>query len=98
MKLTRDEMSLLLYIETCAVDYAGKIDVKCLNNKDFAILEKWNEEEFITFGRVAIEDITYNGAYWCLLSDKAWEVVHAERKNRAGILYLNRRWKKTGEE
>ncbi len=85
--MSKDERSLLLYFETAMVDYGGKIDCQRMNDIDMAIAKEWDESGFIRFGRIAFKDIQKFGrtqfTHWCVLSDKAWEVAHAERRARA---------------
>lgn len=87
MKLTRREQSILLYVETRAVDYGGLLDGMHMNNVDLEILKRWDESGFVHFGRVALADVkstpTSCKCYWCDLSDEAWTVAHRERKARA---------------
>jgi hypothetical protein len=86
MELTREEKSLLLYMETQAVDYGGKLEAVRMNSDDFAIAKRWNETGFVQFGRIAFHDITKLAGvardHWCVLSEEAWAVAHAERRAR----------------
>lgn len=83
---TRDEKSLLLYFETQAVDYGGTLESARMNADDFAIAKRWHEAGFVHFGRIAFNDITtHNGVardHWCVLSEEAWTLAHAERRAR----------------
>jgi hypothetical protein len=54
--MTKDERSLLLYLETCAVDHTGKVDGIKMNDEDRAIAERWAQEGFIKYGRVCAAD------------------------------------------
>lgn len=87
MELTREERSILLYVETRAVDYGGLLDAVHMNNDDIEILKRWDEKGFVRFGRLVLENVkntrTSCQCYWCDLSDEAWTVAHRERKNRA---------------
>jgi len=84
--MTSDEKRLLLYLETRAVDYGGKVDAQHMNKEDFDIVQKWNEEGFVKFGRIKFHSITKGKgrtscvSYWCELSDEAWKLVHLERR------------------
>lgn len=87
MELTNNtEKSLLLYFETQAVDYGGKLESVRMNADDFAIAKRWNEAGFVQFGRIAFHDIKKNAGvardHWCVLSDEAWKLAHAERRAR----------------
>lgn len=83
---TNDEKSLLLYFETQAVDYGGLIESARMNDSDFAKAKEWDSLGFIRFGRIAYADIKIkNGVahdHWCVFSDEAWLVAHAERRAR----------------
>lgn len=87
MKLMRKELSILLYVETRAVDYGGVLDGMHMNSDDIEILKRWDEAGFVRFGRIALTDVkstpTSCKCYWCDLSDEAWTVAHRERKARA---------------
>lgn len=89
MELTKDEKSLLLYMETQAVDYGGKLQSVRLNADDFEIAKRWNESGFVRFGRIAANDIKTRGdsgehprTHWCVLSEAAWVAAHSERRAR----------------
>jgi len=79
--MTSDEKRLLLYLETCAVDYGGKVDTKRMNKEGMDIAKKWNDEGFVKFGRIKFHSIIVS-THWCELSDEAWNIAHAERKAR----------------
>ncbi len=88
--MERNERSLLLYLETCAVDQHGRMDARRLNADDFAILDRWKSEGFIEYGRVCSADHRKNvavgagdGTLWARLSGPAWIIAHDERKARA---------------
>lgn len=84
--MTPDERSLLLYLETRAVDYGGLVDIKHMNKEDFDIAKKWDKEEFIKFGRIKFRYIKFHSigvsTHWCELSEEAWKLAHSERKAR----------------
>ncbi|MBA7599689.1 hypothetical protein ES703_06726 [subsurface metagenome] len=79
--MTSDEKRLLLYLETCAVDHGGKVDINHMNKEDLDIALKWNEEKFVKFGRIKFHSIKIRW-HWCELSEEAWNIAHAERKAR----------------
>ncbi len=92
-KMTKDEKSLLLYLETRAVDYSGFVDTVHMNKIDMKIAKKWNEDGFLLFKRATkrsatgeIEALTYE----VMLSDEAWVLVGEERKLRAERLLEKR--------
>ena len=89
MELTKEEKSLLLYMETQAVDYGGKLQSVRMNADDFDVAKRWNESGFVLFGRIAANDHVTRGSsgkylctHWCVLSDEAWEAAHTERRAR----------------
>lgn len=83
-----DERSLLLYLETRAVDHGGLVDTIHMNKEDMVITEEWNKEEFVKFGRIRCRSITKEKgrtscvSRWCELSEEAWKLAHAERRAR----------------
>lgn len=95
--LSKNEKSLLLFFETCAVDQGGRIKSCHMNNDDFYIAEKWDEEKFISFGRICSKDVNEYGSHWCKFSEDAWKLAHEERKARAERLWNSRMWKTTEE-
>lgn len=105
-KMTKDERSLLLYLETRAVDQGGLVDIRHMNGEDIKIAHEWDKEGFINYGRVCFEDaqrLSQGGmagkknTAWVELSEEAWTLVHAERKARAVRMWEKRSWKKTSE-
>jgi hypothetical protein len=94
--LTRNEQSQLLYLETRAVAYSGVVDTRMMNDGDMEIVKKWHEEGFIEFGRICFADRNF-GTNYCHLSEEAWALAHALRKERAERGWKNRRWKTTEE-
>ncbi len=82
-ELTREEKNLLIYFETCCVDQYGKVSRYCMNQEDFQIAKKWNENGFVKFGRIISKDIKNDLTNWCELSEQAWLAAHSARKERA---------------
>jgi hypothetical protein len=105
-EMTKDEKSLLLFLETCVVDEAGLIDVRKMNAEDVAIAVRWEAEGFIGFGRVYSKDIARLSAnsagrvysQWCSLSEEAWTLAHQERRARAVRVCEKRTWCKASEK
>lgn len=88
--LNKDERSLLLYIETCAVDNNLKLDTRKLNDADWKILEIWKVMGFINHGRIRFKSIKNPfQTQWVELSDPAWELAHKERRERANRMLRN---------
>src|SRR6266496_3112871 len=94
--LTLQQISLLLYLETRAVDHGGAVASPQMNAEDFAQANQWNQEGFIEFGRIRASDFDpRRGSHWIRLSDDAWDVAHQARKERADRMWPKRRWHKT---
>lgn len=96
--LTRQELSLLLYLETRAVDHSGRVDSVHMNAEDFGIVERWNNDGFVSFGRISSKNCNSDGSHWCQLSEDAWKIVGEELKARAKRKWENRRFKTTQEK
>lgn len=94
--------NLLLYLETCVVDDNGRVDVRRVNTAEMALLKRWADVGFISFGRVTFATInTTAGAqktHWVRLSDAAFTAAHAERRARADRLFAKRIWVATSEK
>ena len=89
-ELTKDELSLLLYLETRAVDQSGIVDTKHINETDFEIAHRWDKQGFITFKRWTQRDSLGDIkqlTYITTLSNEAWVAVAQERQARAKRLY-----------
>lgn len=96
--LSRDERSLLLYVEARAVDHTARMNVAQLNRDDRDILDRWNDTGFVISGRICAEDAeSRDGSLWCRLSDEAWRLAHEERKARGGRLWEKRGYQTTEE-
>jgi hypothetical protein len=99
--MKKPERSLLIYCETCAVDHIGKMDPRHLNAADFEILDRWEKEGFIRYGR--IEAAEFQGrsrgarTHWCRLSEDAWQEAHWQRRLRAEGSWEDREWRTTSE-
>jgi hypothetical protein len=100
--VTAAERGLLLYLETRAVDYSGGVAPAMMNEADFAIAKRWNDEGYIKFGRIYSGDIPQATTFktstnWVELSEKAWQDAHAERRARAERMWAKRTFRKTSE-
>ncbi len=84
--MSKDERSLLLYFETAAVDYGGKLDGRRMNDIDFNNAKQWDKAGFVRFGRIYSDDIkrlsTNVFDHWVVLLDDAWTEAHRERRAR----------------
>jgi len=84
---SKDEKSLLLYLETCLVDNRGNVTGVRMNDADFVIIKKWKEEGSISFQRVPFHEITTAGVFpqthTIKFTDEAWKLAHKFRRERA---------------
>lgn len=78
-ELTFKEQSLLLYIETCAVDYGGHLDSRRINDEELNLLHKWQERGYIYLEHINVSD--YNNIM-VDLSEEAWLDAHRYRRVR----------------
>ena len=98
-EMTREERSLLLYLESCLVESRGRVNLQRTNNGDMTIIDKWNNEKFIKKGRIVIDKyMETSGSMWVEFSNSAWELAHEERKNRSTRMTKKRQWVKTSEQ
>lgn len=95
--MSRDEQSLLLYLETRCVDYGGRVSTKHMNSDDHAIAEHWNKSGFLEFGRIFSRDLSDAGTHWVKFTERAWDFAHQLRRQRYERSYANRRWQTTEE-
>jgi hypothetical protein len=96
--MNKTERSLLLYVETCAVDYGGRMNAERINTEDREILDRWKKAGFVNYGRIIEADINRNGSLWVQLSEEAWTVAHSERRARAERMWTKRRYTTTAEK
>lgn len=81
-EFTRQEQSLLLFLETCATDRGGLVGGRHMNKDDFAIAEQWDSEGFIQFSRLLMEHATATHDHAVILSDAAYDKALQFRKER----------------
>jgi len=97
-ELTREERSLLLYLEARVVDNGGTLGMVHMNKTDMKILKSWAKSGFIEYGRIACKDIKrLLVSAWCRLSPEAWALAHEERRARAERVWKKRSWSTTKE-
>jgi len=97
-ELTKDEKSLLLFLENAYVEHAGVYDPRCINDCDRAIMDRWKSDGIIDHGRVAFDDVTPKRAAWCKLSAATMDVAHKLRTERAERMWTARKWRTTAEK
>lgn len=86
--MIREQLSLLLYLETCAVDGRGVVNQVHMNDDDRAQALRWAESGYIVYQHRPEEEIremtrTSQKTHVVILSDAAWKDAHAERRARA---------------
>lgn len=85
-KLTKDEKSLLLYFEDCLVNQSGFVVAAHMNEIDFDIAKKWNDEKFISFQRIPfhqMEKKPMSNTHWVRFTEDAWTIAQQLRKERS---------------
>ncbi len=99
-EMTREERSLLLYLEVRATDHGGLVTTAHMNKDDDTIINKWKENGFIEYGRLTRESIESlrGSTHWVKLSEDAWSLAHQERRARFERIYLKRTWQTTQEK
>jgi len=98
-EMDREERSLLLYLETRAVDHAGAVATPHMNRDDMVQAKLWSISGFIEFGPIAPRDHRrLKAKWWVRLSARAWELAHQERKARAQRTWKSKSWEKATKE
>lgn len=90
--LTRDEISLLLYLETCA--HGGMLDARKMNLADRETLARWAAEKYVETGRRCFDD---GGGTWVHLPPGTMADAHLARAARAEVAWQTRGWRTTAE-
>lgn len=96
--MTKTEISLLLYLETRAVDHAGRINSQHINDDDLNILFKWKEEGFVESGRICFDDCKNYENMWVRLSPDALKIAYQERCAKADRMWNNKTYTTTEEK
>lgn len=87
--ITRDQRSILMYAETCAVDHGGLLEGIRMNKDDHAALAELAAAGILTHGRIPGKLLGTFAAHriqpshWCDLTEAGWELAHALRQARA---------------
>lgn len=95
LHFNKTERSLLLYLETCAVDDYGRVDARKINAEEMKIMDKWKKDGYIDYGRIKFKDIRASKPLWVVLSDDAWRDVHILREERAKRMWKNKKFSTT---
>lgn len=98
--MSKDERSLLLYLETRAVDHGGLVATPQMNADDYAILDRWKESGFVRSGRLTHASVEklQGSTHWVRLSEEAWKLAHEERRARHERSYAAKTWETTEEK
>lgn len=88
--LTKEERSLLLYLESRAVDHRGLVDTAHMNADDMKIARRWSETRFLRFSRIRSDLLpaTVRGparisTHVVEMTPISWECAAIERRRRA---------------
>jgi len=87
--ITRDAVSLLLYLETRAVDHAGLVDSRHMSGDDFDLVNNLEADGYVAFGRRPAKSfIDERGpqhylTHWVRLLPRGWKKAHRERRAKA---------------
>ena len=99
-EMTGDEKSLLLFLECRSVDHGGLVDPQHMSKIDVDIAKRWNDSGFVGFGWLASDCLPMRSSstHWCELSEEAWFLAHAERRERYKRMNEKRTWFTTAEK
>lgn len=97
-KLTNGQGRLLMYLETRAVDHAGRVNGQHMNAEDFADAKFLENEGLIKFGRICSDHVNSDGANWVEMLDPAWEYVSKLRRAKSVRMFTARTWMSTAEK
>jgi hypothetical protein len=89
--MSKEGRSLLLYLESCAVDCKGIVDVARMNESDVAVAKDWTRRGFIEFCRLKASMLPKQlprpearcPTHAVRLAGRAWECAALERRRRA---------------
>lgn len=84
--ITRDQRGLLLYAETCCVDWSGLLEDQRMNKDDMDALKFWHVNGALTFGRVPMRYLKATGrtcSHWVTLTAKGWKIASQLRQQRS---------------
>lgn len=85
--ITRDQRSILMYAETCAVDHGGLLEGIRMNTADLSALKELAEAGILTYGRIPGKLLgtfrVRQATHWCDLTDAGWTLAHGLRRARA---------------
>lgn len=97
--MSKDEIGLLLYLESCCVDKESRINSLRMNETDWEIMKEWKLKNFIDYGRVCWKDAKNSAeSSWVSLSEEAWKAAHEQRRDRAAFDWEHKTYMTTDEK
>ena len=84
--MTRDQRSILLYAESCAVEHGGLLEGIRMNKDDHAALDDLAQAGMLTWGRTPgklLGTFQRNVTHWCDLTEAGWALAFQLRRERA---------------
>lgn len=88
-----NRQSLLLFIEASWVDYGGQLHSRRLNDDDWVLLCKWENEKKLEFGRIAAEYVNNTDwTHWVKPTHDLLIEAQVERLKRGQHLWETRSW------
>jgi len=84
--ITRDQRNILMYAETCAVDYGGLLEGIRMNAADLVALDQLEAAGILKHGRIPgklLGTFARSVSYWCDLTEAGWTLAYQLRRERA---------------
>lgn len=87
IELTKTDKSILLYAESCMVDYGGLLEGQRMNGEDIESLNKLRDAGILDYGRIPGRlmgklPTERNVSYWVTLTDAGWLMSAQLRRER----------------
>ena len=97
-ELCMDDVTLILYLETCLVDQRGMVQAIRMNDIDVDNARTWCEAGLIDFARIPFHDLrkanggrstlaggpfAFVNTNWIRFTPRAWDIAHRLRRERA---------------
>ena len=88
-KVVGSPAGLILFLETCAVDYSGKVDMRKISDEEKSIIKEWKEFKVLDFGRLPYAQVQklantqYPATHWIVLSSSLMRQAAELRLKRA---------------
>lgn len=85
--ITREQRSILMYAETCAVEHGGLLEGIRMNADDHVALTQLAVEGILNYGRIPGKLLgtfkVRQATHWCDLTEAGWALAHQLRRARA---------------